>query len=360
MTEPQPHHRRLTNTTATAADNATTADWSARRIRRSKRSWTVAGTIVVALIGSSVAAHASIPDSQGQLHGCIGTGSTETDLGSPVRAVDTRTALGLPKGQAAAGSTQTVNVSKIVPGASAVIGRLTVAGPADAGYATAWPSGTQPATSSVNYPPHQDVGSPVEVGLTPGGTFQVFTLRRADLVFDVVGALYKVPNAVHLVDSDAGQTCAASELPVDWNQIGQTGTTGSPGATGAPGPAGATGTTGATGATGQTGPTGATGATGSPGISGYNVVSNTITDNYAATHHTIIPVSVSCTGTQKALGGGAWASNYGAQMYQNGFNPYVSGGPSQWDASWSYVDTNFSTVDVSYQYTAYVICADIN
>jgi hypothetical protein len=67
---------------------------------------------------------------------------------------------------------------------------------------------------------------------------------------------------LRVIDTDAGDTCAARETAVTWNQQGpkgdkgDTGVTGATGAAGATGPQGDPGATGATGATGPQGPAG--------------------------------------------------------------------------------------------------------
>ncbi len=194
-----------------------------------------------------------------------------------------------------------------------------------------------------------------------------------------------VPYHVKTTGSPAPR-CFGRDSIISWNAQGPQGV---PGLAGSAGPAGPAGPAGATGATGATGPQGAKGDTGdvglagatgpagpqgpkgdagatgpqgpagTSGIAGYNVVRNTITDNHSVTGHDFITVNVSCPGTQRAVGGGADATNFGAVMYRNGFDyNQPAGTETVWHASWRYV-TGIGLDSANWQYTAYVICANV-
>lgn len=60
------------------------------------------------------------------------------------------------------------------------------------------------------------------------------------------------PGSLRVVDTGAGQSCDANEVPLTWNQQGQRGTTGPQGPQGSAGPAGPTGPAGPAGAAGPT------------------------------------------------------------------------------------------------------------
>src|SRR5438552_10616480 len=88
------------------------------------------------------------------------------------------------------------------------------------------------------------------------------------------GCYQKNSGALRVIDTEKGQSCAASEAALPWNQTGiqgpqgPKGDKGDTGATGAQGPQGPKGDKGDTGATGAQGPKGDTGATGAQGPKG--------------------------------------------------------------------------------------------
>jgi type VI secretion system Hcp family effector len=81
------------------------------------------------------------------------------------------------------------------------------------------------------------------------------------------------PN-LSIIDTDAGQSCNASDADTSpqttltWNATGPQGPAGTPGATGPTGSTGPRGPAGPTGTTGSTGPQGPAGTTGAPGAAG--------------------------------------------------------------------------------------------
>ena len=75
-----------------------------------------------------------------------------------------------------------------------------------------------------------------------------------------------------MIDTEAGESCKESELPLAWNVPGPPGPIGPQGATGSPGPVGPQGAQGPEGAQGPQGEAGQPGPPGPAGISGYEVV----------------------------------------------------------------------------------------
>ncbi|WP_162688458.1 MULTISPECIES: PKD domain-containing protein [unclassified Streptomyces] len=112
---------------------------------------------------------------------------------SPVRAVDTRSGLGAPKGQVAGQANLGVTVADrngVPKGATAVALNLTVTNPKEAGHLTVYPGGQQaPSTSSVNFAAGQTVANSVIVPVGPDGKIVVRngSWQPADVVIDVVG-----------------------------------------------------------------------------------------------------------------------------------------------------------------------------
>ena len=94
------------------------------------------------------------------------------------------------------------------------------------------------------------------------------------------GCYQKNVGNLRVIDTDDGDKCRPSEIPIQWSQTGpagpvgpqgpkgDTGPAGPAGPVGPVGPQGAKGDTGATGATGPAGPKGDTGATGPAGPKG--------------------------------------------------------------------------------------------
>jgi hypothetical protein len=76
-------------------------------------------------------------------------------------------------------------------GAKAVVANVTLVGAAAPGYATVFPCGTAPDTSSVNYRAvgSEAVSNEVIAQLSPTGSICVFTSAAANLLVDVAGYL---------------------------------------------------------------------------------------------------------------------------------------------------------------------------
>ncbi len=115
---------------------------------------------------------------------------------TPVRLADTRpgwvAADGLFVGTGPVPGGQFVQVSVANRGgvpadAQAAVLNVTVVSPAGDGYATVFPCGTVPYTSSLNYSAGEDVANEVITKLSPTGTICVFTYATANIIVDVAG-----------------------------------------------------------------------------------------------------------------------------------------------------------------------------
>ena len=105
---------------------------------------------------------------------------------TPVRLADTRPT------PVAAGQVLQVPVAGrggVPAGAKAVVANVTLVGAAAPGYATVFPCGTVPDTSSVNYLAGGTVANEVIAKLSPTGSICVFTSATANVLVDVAGYL---------------------------------------------------------------------------------------------------------------------------------------------------------------------------
>ncbi|MDP9166118.1 MAG: tail fiber protein [Actinomycetota bacterium] len=134
----------------------------------------------------------------------------------PVRVLDTRNGTGGYTGPFTNQSTHTITLSGAPAGALMVVGNVTSTGSTHSGFVTLWPSGAQPATSSLNYAAGATVANGVQVALS-GGTMQAFVSNTTYVIFDVTGYVLPVSNVVRLLDT--GQSCAAGETAATWKQI---------------------------------------------------------------------------------------------------------------------------------------------
>jgi hypothetical protein len=115
-------------------------------------------------------------------------GGSYEPLSPPRRILDTRTS----GGAFTAGETRTVRpaTSGAVPasGVRAVVVNLTVTGPTSSGFLTAWPVGTPPTTSSLNFAAAVTRANLVTVPLASDGTFRLYnSAGRTHVVVDVLG-----------------------------------------------------------------------------------------------------------------------------------------------------------------------------
>lgn len=124
------------------------------------------------------------PSTAGQLH----------VLPAPVRVYDSRPGelpATEPKVQMQVNVPRTIdtrnNSSGVPDAAAAVLITLTVVGPAAAGFATAWPSGDIPSTSTINFAPGQTIATTTTVGCGPLGSIQILSNSVLDFLVDVIG-----------------------------------------------------------------------------------------------------------------------------------------------------------------------------
>ena len=73
--------------------------------------------------------------------------------------------------------------------AEAAVVNLTIAGAATRGFATAFPCGTMPATSSINFQPGESIANELVAKLSPTGTVCVYVHRTAHVILDAAGYL---------------------------------------------------------------------------------------------------------------------------------------------------------------------------
>ncbi|MGA7758712.1 MAG: hypothetical protein WCA57_12805, partial [Ilumatobacteraceae bacterium] len=116
---------------------------------------------------------------------------------NPVRLADTRAgwvaADGLYEGTGPVSGGQFVQVPVAGRGgvpadATAVVANVTIADPVAGGYATVYPCGTVPFTSSVNYSTGENVANELFATLSPTGTICVYTSATANVIVDVAGS----------------------------------------------------------------------------------------------------------------------------------------------------------------------------
>lgn len=106
----------------------------------------------------------------------------------PTRVLDTRSGLGAPQRQLAAGSTLTLATSSTAPaGATTIVLNITATNAQANGYVKAWPCGEAvPATSVLNFTPGRTAANAAMLKIVPGGL--CFTTNVGlDLIADVTG-----------------------------------------------------------------------------------------------------------------------------------------------------------------------------
>ena len=112
-------------------------------------------------------------------------GSRLTTLSTPQRLLDTRSGSDL-----AAATTRRVAVTGhagVPSGAKAVATNLTVVAPAGGGYLTAWPCGTLPTASNVNYLRAETIAGGANPALDATGGLCLRSSQRTDAIVDVAG-----------------------------------------------------------------------------------------------------------------------------------------------------------------------------
>jgi hypothetical protein len=73
-------------------------------------------------------------------------------------------------------------------GANGAVLNVTIVDPVAGGYATVYPCGTVPFTSSVNYSAGENVANEVFATLSSTGTICVYTSATANVIVDVAGS----------------------------------------------------------------------------------------------------------------------------------------------------------------------------
>ncbi len=125
------------------------------------------------------------PATSGQLH----------LLNAPVRVYDTRPTAPpltiLPKTPLVANTARTVdatgNSSGVPTAATGVLINITVTQGVAAGFLTAWPQGTWPGTSSINWSAGQTIATTTVTRCGPNATFLVLANSATDFLVDVIG-----------------------------------------------------------------------------------------------------------------------------------------------------------------------------
>jgi len=125
---------------------------------------------------------------------------------APARILDSRTGVGMPKGDFSAGTPRMLNNFEVVPlkvagaggvnatTAGAVVMNMTIANPTQVGYLTVFPTGTvRPQVSSINFTQWQDIPNLVTVKLGTGGSVNLYNMNagQTNLVSDVAGYYIK-------------------------------------------------------------------------------------------------------------------------------------------------------------------------
>jgi RHS repeat-associated protein len=146
------------------------------------------------------------------LTGYINTaGDTLTPL-TPARIADTRTGSGQPyAGQTIpAGGTLAIQVTGrggVPANARSVVVNMTVPGNTTAGYLTAYPTGTHPATTTLTYAPGAAAFNQVTVKLSPTGTFTIWNYGgTADVIIDVMGSYGPMTTSTYTYNGDGLRT----------------------------------------------------------------------------------------------------------------------------------------------------------
>jgi hypothetical protein len=240
----------------------------------------VAGALVIAASASAAAGptragKGAMAISSGTLTACYGTKTTVKFLANPTRILDTRDGTGAGYAGTRPGNTTTaVQTSSVLPGAIGVIGNVTVTN-GQSGYLTVYPGGTRPQASTINFQPGWNIANHVQSGLAGDGSFQIYNVVPADIIFDATAGIYPVSKGLRLIDPGS-ESCASGETQTTWNQ------------------------------------TGPQGATGPPGVSGWHVVSTASTPVvWGNTFHTF----VQCPAGEKVFGGGG-------QVVGEGIGPF--------------------------------------
>jgi hypothetical protein len=166
--------------------------------------WLVPRTVAGPATDASVKGEVLV-DSDGVMWLCTADGTPGTwirishggarYLASPQRAYDSRTS-GAGKLRPGAGDTnapRVIPIAGVVPGvpqnAVGVFGNLTVTGGSQGSFASIWPGGAWPGTSSINFQANTDLANAFSVGLGANGMVSVATFAptQVDVIVDVAG-----------------------------------------------------------------------------------------------------------------------------------------------------------------------------
>lgn len=137
--------------------------------------------------GTVCIATRAITDVFVDLVGYVPAGSSLTPLAAPVRALDTR-GPGGDQPLVPAGGVLEIPIAGqhgVAPDATVVMFNATAVAGDEAGYLTAYPCGTPPTTSSVNYLPRQIVPNLVTARLSATGSVCISTLSPAHVIVDI-------------------------------------------------------------------------------------------------------------------------------------------------------------------------------
>ena len=151
------------------------------------------------------------------------SGSSRFVALDPVRAVDTRLAIGRPdKSKVAAGTAIEIPLAGrlgVPSDATAVVLNVTAAEEDDVGFLTVYPcSATPPVVSNVNYIANRAVPNLVTVRLSSSGSVCIYSERNAHVLVDVFGAYAPsgaqfVPlSPSRIIDTRGGSALAAGEV----------------------------------------------------------------------------------------------------------------------------------------------------
>jgi hypothetical protein len=134
--------------------------------------------------------------------------------GAPVRVLDTRTGLAVPKAKLAAGGTLNLVVTGKagVPttGAGSVLLDVSASSPSAGGWLTTWAKGaTRPGTPQVRYESGRASTGLVQAKIGTGGAVSLYSTAQTDVMVDVVGWLptagdQVAVNPTRIVDSATG------------------------------------------------------------------------------------------------------------------------------------------------------------
>ena len=140
---------------------------------------------------------------------------------TPQRVLDTRTASGRARivavgtaldsqGRLLAGRTIEITLEEFVFMGSAAFFNITVVSPTRGGFATVWPTGSLPATSSINYAAGQTLANGLVCGLSEFDTVRIYSYKTTHVLLDVTA--FSVGSAGQVEPSILGGAPEASAL----------------------------------------------------------------------------------------------------------------------------------------------------